>query len=75
MNNRLFGLSGSNFNSMGGSENRSLQSQKSEENPNTPANQMKNVFANDVKMARESCVVGNYSISVQKYRKAIKLVE
>lgn len=36
---------------------------------------MKLNFANDVKMARDNSIVGNYSIAVQKYRKAVKMVE
>ena len=76
MNNRLFGLSGTNFTSQqnpsgeGGPGHRSK-----EDNPNSAANQMRHNFTNDLKMARENSMVGNYSISVQKYRRVVKMVE
>ena len=36
---------------------------------------MQQNFAKELKMARENSMVGNYSISVQKYRRVIKMVE
>ena len=68
----LFGLTGTSFTQgvSEGSEKPSRPPQHpyasahSEDNLNSIANQMRHNFTNDVRMARENSMVGNYSISV-----------
>ena len=36
---------------------------------------MRHYFAKELTMARENAVAGNYSLSVQKYRRVAKMVE
>ena len=70
--NPLLGLSGTSFHK---EENSKQSAQAATENMNTPAQQMQHQFARELKMARENSMVGNYSISVQKYRRVIKMIE
>lgn len=46
-----------------------------EDKMNVAAKEMQHVFTSELKMARENSMVGNYSLSVQKYRRVIKMIE
>ena len=36
---------------------------------------MQTQFLNELKMARENAVLGNYTLSVQKYRKVVQMIQ
>ena len=86
LRNNIFGITGSNFESdsgVGSNQESSVASllhpitraSTGDQKANHAAGHMQHVFLNELKIARDSSLSEKYSLSVQKYKRVIKMIE